>query len=110
MRTTGAHDPTFFEASFGDILMQKIPLGFCAIMIMATSVSVIPALAQKSNSTPHALDCMAKAGFTRDMWVARRAGTNAQVAQYIACRDGGSLSQAKKTGRADGNFDTVPRK
>src|SRR5262245_52286314 len=49
---------------------------------------------------------MAKAGFTHEMWVARRAGTNAQVAQYIACRDGVSVSQAKKTGRSDGNFDT----
>ena len=28
---------------------------------------------------PHALECMAKNGFTHEMWVAKRAGTNAQV-------------------------------
>jgi len=63
---------------------------------MTTTVSIVPARAENSNSTPHALNCMAKAGFTREMWVAKHAGTNAQVAQYIACRDGTSVAQAKK--------------
>jgi len=30
----------------------------------------------------------------------------AQVAQYIACRDGVSVAQSKKAGKKDGNFDT----
>ncbi|WP_027554738.1 hypothetical protein [Bradyrhizobium sp. Cp5.3] len=85
--------------------MKKLLGGFAAI-VMSTTISGAPAHAQSKNSTPHALDCMAKAGFTHEMWVARRAGTNAQVAQYIACRDGVSVSQAKQTGRSDGNFDT----
>jgi hypothetical protein len=59
-----------------------------------------------SNSSPHALDCMAKNGFTHDMWVAKRAGTNAQVQSYIACRDGVSIKQARDIGKKDGNFDT----
>ena len=58
------------------------------------------------NNTPHALDCMAKNGFTREMWKAKRAGTNAQVQSYIACRDGISVEQAKAVGKKDGNFDT----
>jgi hypothetical protein len=67
------------------------------------SATIIPASAA-SNSTPHALDCMAKNGFTREMWVAHRAGTNAQVQSYIQCRDGISASQALATGRKDGNY------
>ncbi|MBR0828182.1 hypothetical protein JQ596_21840 [Bradyrhizobium manausense] len=82
--------------------MKKLLIGACLFLAFTTDA----ALAQGKNSTPHALDCMAKAGFTRDMWVAKRAGTNAQVAQYIACRDGVSVTQAKKTGKKDGNFDT----
>jgi hypothetical protein len=58
------------------------------------------------NNTPHALDCMAKNGFTREMWVAKHAGTNAQVQSYIACRDGISVEKAKAVGKKDGNFDT----
>lgn len=49
---------------------------------------------------------MAKNGFTHEMWVAKRAGTNAQVQSYIACRDGVSLAKAKAVGKKDGNFDT----
>lgn len=49
---------------------------------------------------------MAKNGFTHEMWVAKRAGTNAQVQSYIACRDGASLAKAKAVGKKDGNFDT----
>ena len=82
--------------------MKKLLVGVCLILTMASGA----ALAQKVNSTPHALECMSKAGFTHDMWVAKHAGTNAQVAQYIACRDGVSVAQAKKKGKQDGNFDT----
>lgn len=59
-----------------------------------------------NNNSPHALACMKKNGFTHDMWVARRAGTNAQVQSYIACRDGISVTQAKERGKKDGNFNT----
>jgi hypothetical protein len=76
-----------------------------AALLSAMSVPVSAA----PNNTPHALDCMAKNGFTRDMWVARRAGTNAQVQSYIACRDGISVNQARAVGKKDGNFDTWKR-
>ncbi|MDN3273633.1 hypothetical protein QWJ07_05210 [Frankia sp. RB7] len=69
------------------------------------SLLSVPAYAA-SNSSPHALDCMAKNGFTHDMWVAKHAGTNAQVQSYIACRDGVSIKQARDIGKKDGNFDT----
>jgi hypothetical protein len=49
---------------------------------------------------------MAKNGFTHEMWVAKHAGTNAQVQSYIACRDGISIQKARAVGRKDGNFDT----
>ncbi|EIG56293.1 hypothetical protein FXB41_05185 [Bradyrhizobium canariense] len=75
------------------------------IAVSALLLSTIGAHAA-SNSTPHALDCMAKNGFTRDMWVAKRAGTNAQVQSYIACRDGISVEKARAVGKKDGNFDT----
>ncbi|MGY8631762.1 hypothetical protein RAD15_04575 [Bradyrhizobium sp. 14AA] len=52
---------------------------------------------------------MAKNGFTPEMWRARRAGTNAQVQSYIACRDGISTKQAREVGKKDGNFDTYKR-
>ncbi|MBR1173952.1 hypothetical protein JQ617_08310 [Bradyrhizobium sp. KB893862 SZCCT0404] len=52
---------------------------------------------------------MAKNGFTPEMWRAHRAGTNAQVQSYIACRDGISVKQAKEVGKRDGNFDTWKR-
>jgi hypothetical protein len=52
---------------------------------------------------------MAKNGFTPEMWRAHRAGTNAQVQSYIACRDGISAKQAKEVGKRDGNFDTWKR-
>ena len=68
----------------------------------------IPAHAA-SNSTPHAIECMARNGFTPEMWRAHRAGTNAQVQSYIACRDGISVKQAKEVGKRDGNFDTWKR-
>ncbi len=79
---------------------------FSASVALVTCGLILSAHAEGKNSTPHALDCMAKAGFTRDMWVAKHAGTNAQVAQYIACRDGVSLDRAKTTGKKNGNFDT----
>jgi hypothetical protein len=43
------------------------------------------------------------------MWRAQRAGTNAQVQSYIACRDGISAKQAREVGKKDGNFDTYKR-
>ncbi|WP_027542675.1 hypothetical protein [Bradyrhizobium sp. WSM2254] len=76
--------------------------------IIAVSVLLLSTVGAyaASNSTPHALDCMAKNGFTHEMWVAKRAGTNAQVQSYIACRDGISVEKAKVAGKKDGNFDT----
>jgi hypothetical protein len=76
---------------------------FIAIAAVLLSVSAAQAA---SNNTPHALACMKKNGFTHDMWIARRAGTNAQVQSYIACRDGISVKQAKERGKKDGNFNT----
>ncbi|MBR0872670.1 hypothetical protein JQ633_20070 [Bradyrhizobium tropiciagri] len=58
------------------------------------------------NDSPHARECMAKNGFTYEMWRAKRAGTNAQVQSYIACRDGVSLKRAREVGKKNGNFDT----
>lgn len=72
------------------------------------SLTSVPADAA-SNNTPHAIQCMAKNGFTPEMWRARRAGTNAQVQSYIACRDGISAQQAREVGKKDGNFDTYKR-
>ena len=77
------------------------------ITIIALILScAAPVCAATSNNTPHALDCMAKNGFTHEMWVAKHAGTNAQVQSYIACRDGISVEKAKAVGKKDGNFDT----
>ncbi len=78
------------------------------VTVALLSALSVPASAAPNN-TPHALACMAKNGFTHDMWVAKHAGTNAQVQSYIACRDGISTSQARAVGKKDGNFDTWKR-
>ena len=74
-----------------------------AVLVM---MAAAPAQAEPSNRSPHARACMAKVGITWEGWVAHHAGTNAQVAQYIACRDGTSVEQARRTGRQNGNFGT----
>jgi hypothetical protein len=56
------------------------------------------------NNTPHALSCMKRVGITHEGWVAHNAGTNEQVQQYIACRDGISSEKAHEKGRRNGNF------
>jgi hypothetical protein len=79
-----------------------------ALIVLGTilfSIASFPAHAA-SNNTPHAIACMKKNGFTPEMWRARRAGTNAQVQSYIACRDGISLREATEKGRENGNFNT----
>ncbi|MGJ5008196.1 hypothetical protein ACQR05_10510 [Bradyrhizobium oligotrophicum] len=60
--------------------------------------------ARERNDSPHSQACMAKNGFSLDMWRAHRAGTDAQVLKYIMCRDRVSKAQALEIGRADGNF------
>jgi hypothetical protein len=87
-------------ASKGDFMKKLFTISAALCSLLS-----VPAYAA-SNSSPHALDCMAKNGFTHDMWVAKRAGTNAQVQSYIACRDGVSLKRARDIGKNDGNFDT----
>lgn len=82
--------------------MKRITILISALCLAA------PAYAA-SNNTPHALDCMAKNGFTHEMWVAKRAGTNTQVQSYIACRDGISVEKARAVGKQNGNFDTYKR-
>ena len=79
-----------------------------SVSAILLSLAVVPAYAAPNN-TPHAIECMAKNGFTPEMWRAHRAGTNAQVQSYIACRDGISVKQAKEVGKRDGNFDTWKR-
>ena len=79
------------------------------ITVIATILCFAAPAYAASNNTPHALDCMARNGFTHDMWVARHAGTNAQVQSYIACRDGISVQKARAVGKQDGNFDTYKR-
>ncbi|MBR0789549.1 hypothetical protein JQ631_10755 [Bradyrhizobium manausense] len=76
------------------------------VVIIASILCCAVPLHAATNNTPHALDCMAKNGFTHEMWVAKHAGTNAQVQSYIACRDGISIQKARAVGRKDGNFDT----
>jgi hypothetical protein len=39
------------------------------------------------NDSPEAQACMRANGFTLDMWLAHRAGTQAQVAGYLACKN-----------------------
>lgn len=84
---------------------MKALFSVSAILFSLTCISAHAA----SNNTPHAIECMAKNGFTPEMWRAHRAGTNAQVQSYIACRDGISVKQAKEVGKRDGNFDTWKR-
>jgi hypothetical protein len=60
--------------------------------------------ARERNDSPHSQACMAKNGFSLDMWRAHRAGTDAQVLRYIMCRDRVSKAEALEIGRADSNF------
>jgi hypothetical protein len=84
--------------------MKKLLFSLSTVVLVTTASAAI--CAEPSNRSPHALACMAKVGITREGWVAHHAGTDAQVAQYIACRDGVSLGHAKQTGRENGNFGT----
>ncbi|GLH81634.1 hypothetical protein SSBR45G_65430 [Bradyrhizobium sp. SSBR45G] len=75
------------------------------IVLVSTSLLASNyANARERNDSPHSQACMAKNGFTLEMWRAHRAGTDAQVLKYIMCRDGVSKAQALEIGRADGNF------
>jgi len=78
--------------------MKKIFMSAVLLSAMGLPAQAAP------NNTPHALSCMAKNGFTHDMWVAHRAGTDQQVQSYIQCRDGGSSSKALATGRKSGAY------
>ncbi|MFQ3455959.1 hypothetical protein PMN64_22015 [Bradyrhizobium sp. UFLA01-814] len=76
---------------------------FCTAIVLST-LAVAPASARERNDSPHSQACMAKNGFTLDMWRAHSAGTDAQVLRYIQCRDRVSAAQAKAIGIRDHNF------
>lgn len=77
---------------------MKVFIAVAAVLLSFSAAHAAP------NNTPHAIACMKKNGFTRDMWVAHRAGTDQQVLRYLQCRDGVSQAKALETGRRDGNF------
>ncbi|GKQ55529.1 hypothetical protein [Bradyrhizobium sp. Ce-3] len=76
---------------------------FCAAIAMS-ALAVAPASARERSDSPHSQACMAKNGFTLEMWRAHAAGTDAQVLRYIQCRDRVSAAQAKAIGIRDHNF------
>jgi hypothetical protein len=78
-------------------------LGFLVVAAIALTSLAAPASAG-TNDSPHAQACMAKNGFTLEMWRAHRAGTDQQVQSYIQCRDGVSASKALATGRKSDNY------
>ncbi|MGC2775529.1 MAG: hypothetical protein WA418_07805 [Bradyrhizobium sp.] len=75
------------------------------IFLVSTAL-LIPgyANARERNDSPHSQECMAKNGFTLEMWRAHRAGTDAQVHKFIQCRDRVSAAEALRIGRRDHNF------
>ena len=79
---------------------MKLLLGIVTAIVLAAA----PAGARERNDSPHSQACMAKNGFSLDMWRAHSAGTDAQVLSYIQCRDGVSAAQAKAIGIRDHNF------
>src|SRR3954449_8842906 len=75
------------------------------IFLVSTGLLVSSyANAAERNDSPHSQECMAKSGFTLDMWRAHRAGTDAQVHKFIQCRDRVSAAEALRIGRRDHNY------
>jgi hypothetical protein len=77
-----------------------------ALGLTAAALSIAAAEAAGVNSTPHARACMLANNIDPVGWTHHRGGTNADVARYIACRDGVSADRAAAIGKRDGNFGT----
>ncbi|PDT90238.1 hypothetical protein CO669_12360 [Bradyrhizobium sp. Y36] len=75
--------------------MKKTILTALALAALAAS----PALAEPSNSTPHALACMKKYGFTYAQW--RAYAVPAEKANpYRACRDAAPAGENSGMGKS----------
>ena len=70
--------------------MKKI--SFLVVAAALLAVSVPTARAEPRNSTPHALACMKKYGFTYEQWRAHAVPAE-KANPYRACRDSGKGSR-----------------